>query len=83
MYVTKNVDLCISKNRHYSQALRQDARLLGDGCPAVELASMKVITDWSADGPIRGPVPILFARNPEEASNALMRNPERLTNGLR
>ncbi len=66
-----------------AKALQQDARLLGDGCPTVELTSMKVTNDWRGEGPTRGPVPILFTRNPMEAANALMHNPGKLTNGLR
>jgi hypothetical protein len=66
-----------------AKTLRQDARLLGDGCPTVELTSMKMSTDWRGDGPTRGPIPMLFARNPEEASSALEHNPENLTNELR
>jgi hypothetical protein len=62
-------------------ALRRDARLNNDRCGAVELARFPLETSFQTDGPCKGPIPVLFAKDPEATEAALSKEPENLHPG--
>lgn len=61
--------------------LRRDARLNTDRCTAVELARLPLETSMQTEGPCRGPLPILFSRNPEATEASLAKDPGNLYPG--
>jgi hypothetical protein len=58
--------------------LRRDARLYTDFAGAIELARLRVETPMRLDEPCRGPIPILFARDPDLTRENLLSHPENL-----
>ncbi len=66
-----------------AQSLQAEPRLTADDCDTVHLDAFETNVDWNEDGPCRGPVPVLFARDPAAVKTALSAHPERVHAGLR
>jgi hypothetical protein len=66
-----------------AQTLRVEPRLTADDCDTVHLDSFETNIDWEEEGPCRGPIPVLFARDPAAVRAALSAHPERVHAGLR
>ena len=64
-----------------ARALRSDPLLAADESSTVHLDSFEAEADLRSSGPGRGPIPILFARDPSSVKSALSRHPERLWTG--
>jgi hypothetical protein len=64
-----------------SRTLRLDPRLSADDSRTIHLESFETETDEKPDAPGRGPVPVLFARDPTAVEDSLARHPDRLYTG--
>jgi len=60
---------------------RSDARLANAGSRTIELARWTLATPMQTEGRSRGPIPILFADDPDSATEALRIHPDRLQKG--
>jgi hypothetical protein len=64
-----------------SQFLRSEPHLSADDTEAVHLDAFETDVDWKEAAPGRGPVPVLFARDPAAVAASLSRHPERIYAG--
>jgi hypothetical protein len=65
-----------------AQVLRSEPYLSSDDTEAIQLDTFKTEVDWKDCAPGRGPVPVLFARDPDGVRSALSRNLERIYAGI-
>jgi hypothetical protein len=61
--------------------LRSDPRLSADDSRTIHLESFEAETEEKPDAPGRGPVPVLFARDPTAVEDKLTKHPDRLYAG--
>jgi hypothetical protein len=64
-----------------SQFLRSEPHLSADDTETVQLDAFETDVDWKDDAPERGPIPVLFTRDPASVAAALSRHPERIYAG--
>ncbi len=65
-----------------ARRLRGEPLLAADETEAITLETLEAETNQKAEGPCRGPIPVLFARDPEAVRTALSTHPERVYAGL-
>ena len=64
-----------------ARALRSDAILSSDEVNAITLDTFEAVSNFQPTGLLRGPTPVLFARDPASAAAALETNPSRIHQG--
>ncbi len=64
-----------------ARALRTEPRLVGDECATIHLDVFEAEADLQTEPRSRGPVPVLFARDPNGVKEVLARHPDRLLPG--
>ncbi len=64
-----------------ARRLRSEPLLAADEAEAITLQSLDTEADLDEDGPCRGPIPVLFARDREAVRAALEQHPERVYTG--
>jgi hypothetical protein len=64
-----------------ARALRAEPRLAADDTAAIHLDIFETDSNLQKSGPSRGPIPVLFARDPEAVHEALVLHPSRLLTG--
>jgi hypothetical protein len=64
-----------------ARALRSEPRLVSDECATIHLDVFEAEADLQMESRSRGPVPVLFARDPDGVKEVLTRHPDRLLPG--
>jgi hypothetical protein len=64
-----------------AERLRADPRLSADDGPGIQIEMIDLETEMLTKEPGPGPVPILFAREPEEARDSLGSHPGKVITG--
>jgi hypothetical protein len=64
-----------------ARALRAEPRLAADDTAAIHLDSFETEADIQQNGPSKGPIPVLFARDPDTVLEVLALHPGRISAG--
>jgi hypothetical protein len=64
-----------------ARALRADPHLAADDAATIHTENLEVDADIQKEGPDSGPIPVLFARDPDTVIESLARHPDRLRAG--
>jgi len=77
----ENVKIVLQSLPRPASHLRKDARLCEEDTPTIVSETIAMKTTFTADGPCRGPKPLLFARDPVLVKRFLTESPELLHAG--
>jgi hypothetical protein len=66
-----------------ARRLRSEPLLTADEAEAITLEAIDTEADMKEDGPCRGPIPVLFARDAKAVQMALEQHPERVYTGIK